>query len=168
VYEEQFDFELAVKHGSEFWAKLDEMAEIILRKTIHATICDDVQVVHEIERMPMGRAIAQAVIPGLPPRWPGFDPRSDHVGSVVDKVAVQQVFSEYLSFPCQFSFHRLLHTHHLSSGAGTTGQLVADVASGLSLTPPQETKLKNTTEECLRRMVEVYTMATKQEKEHVI
>jgi hypothetical protein len=27
-----------------------------------------------------------------------------------------------------------------SSGAGTIGQLVADVPSGLSLTPPQETK----------------------------
>jgi hypothetical protein len=52
-------------------------------------------------------------------------------------------FSEYFGFPCQFSFHRLLHIHHhLSSGAGTIGQLVADVPSGLSLTPPQETKKK--------------------------
>jgi hypothetical protein len=33
--------------------------------------------------------------------------------------------------------------HHLSSGAGAIGQLVADVPSGLRLTPPQETK-KNT------------------------
>jgi hypothetical protein len=43
-------------------------------------------------------------------------------------------------FPCQFSSRQLLHTHHLSSGAGTIGQLVADVPSGFSLTPPQETK----------------------------
>jgi hypothetical protein len=57
-------------------------------------------------------------------------------------VALGQVFFEYLGFPCQFSFHQLLHTHHLSSGAGTIGQLVADVPSGLSLTPPQETKTK--------------------------
>jgi hypothetical protein len=35
----------------------------------------------------------------------------------------------------KFSFHRLLHTHHLSSGAGIIGQLVADVANGLSPTP---------------------------------
>jgi hypothetical protein len=41
-----------------------------------------------------------------------------------------QIFSEYFSFPCQFSFLRLLHTHHLSSGAGTIGQIVADVSSG--------------------------------------
>jgi hypothetical protein len=62
------------------------------------------------------------------------------MGFVVDKVALGQVFSEYFGFPCQFSFHRLLHTHHhLSSGPGTIGQLVADVPSGLSLTQPQET-----------------------------
>jgi hypothetical protein len=63
------------------------------------------------------------------------------VGFVVDKVALRQVFSEYFGFLCQLSFHRLLYIrHHLSSGVGTTGQLVADVPSGLSLTPPQETK----------------------------
>jgi hypothetical protein len=51
-----------------------------------------------------------------------------------------QVFSEYLSFSCQ-SFHRLLQAHHHPlSGADTVGQTVADVASGLSLIPPQETK----------------------------
>jgi hypothetical protein len=55
-------------------------------------------------------------------------------------VALGQVFSEYFGFLCQFPFHRLLHTHHLSSGAGTIGQLVADVLSGLSLTPPLESK----------------------------
>jgi hypothetical protein len=63
------------------------------------------------------------------------------VGFVVDKVALGQVFSDYFGFLCQFSFHRLFHTHHhLSSGAGTIGQLVADVPSGLSLTPSHETK----------------------------
>jgi hypothetical protein len=78
---------------------------------------------------------------GFPPRHPGFEPRRGHVGFVVEKVAQGQVFYDYLGFPCQFSFHRLLHTHHhLSSGAGTIGQLEADVPSGLSLTPPQETK----------------------------
>jgi hypothetical protein len=61
------------------------------------------------------RAIAQAVS-----RWL---PGSGHVGFVVDKVALGQVFSEYFGFPCQSSFHQLLHNHrHLSSGAGTIGQ----------------------------------------------
>jgi hypothetical protein len=46
-----------------------------------------------------------------------------------------------LQFPLPISYHRLLHTyHHLSSMAGTVGQLEADVPSGLSLTPPKETK----------------------------
>jgi hypothetical protein len=80
------------------------------------------------------------VLTPFPPRRPGFDPRSGHLGFVVDKVVLGQVFSEYFGFPCQSSFHRLLHTHHLSSGAGTTGQILADVPSGLSLTPPRETK----------------------------
>jgi hypothetical protein len=39
---------------------------------------------------------AQAGIPSL---RSGFDPRSDHVGFVVDKVAPEQVFSEYFGFP---------------------------------------------------------------------
>jgi hypothetical protein len=56
-------------------------------------------------------------------------------------MALGQVFSEFFDFPCQFAFYRLLHTH-LSSGAGTIGQKVADVPSGLSLNPPQETKKK--------------------------
>jgi hypothetical protein len=71
---------------------------------------------------------------------------------VVDKVALGQVFSEYFRLPYQLSFYRLLHTHHLSSGTGTVGRLVADVPSGLSLTSPQETKkltISNTTVECL-------------------
>jgi hypothetical protein len=75
-----------------------------------------------------------------PPRRPGFCTKSGHVGFMVDKVALGRVFSEYFGFPCQFSFHRLLHTHHLSSRAGAVGQLLADLPSGLSLTPPQEIK----------------------------
>jgi hypothetical protein len=47
-----------------------------------------------------------------------------------------QVFSKYFGFPCQFSFHRLIIV-----GADTRDQLVADVPSGLSLIPSQETKL---------------------------
>jgi hypothetical protein len=34
------------------------------------------------------------------------------MGFVVEKVALGQVFTKYFGFPCQFSFHRLLHTHH--------------------------------------------------------
>jgi hypothetical protein len=63
------------------------------------------------------------LVAGFPPWRSGFEPRSGHVGIVVDIAALGQVFSEYVGFPCQ-SFHRLLHTHHhaLSSGASTLGQ----------------------------------------------
>jgi hypothetical protein len=59
--------------------------------------------------MSKSRTIAEAVSRR---RWPGFEPSSGHVGFVVDKVALGQVFSEYFGFPCQFSFQRLLHIHH--------------------------------------------------------
>jgi hypothetical protein len=72
-------------------------------------------------------------------------------------MALGQVFSEYLGFPCQFSFHRQLHSHHLSCGAGTIGQLVANVPSGISVTSPKE-KLSTRTKfygPCLQRITEL-------------
>jgi hypothetical protein len=55
-------------------------------------------------------------------------------------------FSPNTSVSCQFLFHRLLHTPHLPSGAGS--QLVADIPSGLSLTPHQDTKKKKKGRTC--------------------
>jgi hypothetical protein len=58
-------------------------------------------------------------------------------------MAMGQVSSGYVDFLCQFSFYGVLHIHHhLSSGTSTIGQIVTDVPSGLSLTPPQKTKTK--------------------------
>jgi hypothetical protein len=71
----------------------------------------------------------------FPPRRLGFDPGSGQVRFVVDKVMLGQVFSEYYGFPCQSSFHQLLHNHpHLSSGAGTIDQKWPQY-KGLSPTP---------------------------------
>jgi hypothetical protein len=58
------------------------------------------------------------LVAGFPPRRPGFKPGYGHVVFVVDKVALGQVFSEYFTFPCQSSFHQLLHNHqhHLRCG----------------------------------------------------
>jgi hypothetical protein len=83
------------------------------------------------------RAIAQPVSPRLPKAAARVRAQVRCSGFVVDKVALGQVVSEYFGFPCKFLFHRLLHTHHLSSGAGTVGQIVVDVSSKLSVTPPQ-------------------------------
>jgi hypothetical protein len=62
------------------------------------------------------------------------------MGFVVDKVTLGQVSSEYFGFPYQYSFHKLHYT--LSNEAGTIGPAVADAPSGLSLTPPHESKKK--------------------------
>jgi hypothetical protein len=50
------------------------------------------------------------LVAGFPPRRPGFA-SGQHVGFVVDKAALGQVFSEYFGFPCQ-SFHQFLHNHN--------------------------------------------------------
>jgi hypothetical protein len=53
----------------------------------------------------------EAVTGGFPQRRPGFNPRSGHVSFVVDKVTMGQVFTEYLGFPRQLSFHQLFRCH---------------------------------------------------------
>jgi hypothetical protein len=96
-----------------------------------------------VEVLRAGRVISQALSLRLQPWRFGFEPRSGYMGFVVDKMTLGQVSSEYVGFPCRFSFHRQLSVHHhLSSGAGIIDQLVADVPNGLSPTPPQETKKK--------------------------
>jgi hypothetical protein len=73
---------------------------------------------YECRALPVTQLVA-----GFSSRRPRFEPGSAHAGFVVDKVVLGQVFSEYFGFPCQSSFHQLLHNHHhLSSGAGTVGQ----------------------------------------------
>jgi hypothetical protein len=56
-----------------------------------------------------GRAVAQAVSRWLPTRA-GFA-CGQHVRFVVNKAALEQIFSEYFGFPCQ-SFHQILHHHN--------------------------------------------------------
>jgi hypothetical protein len=70
------------------------------------------------------RAIAQAVSRWLSTAAAGVRARTGHVGFVIDKVALGQVFSKYFIFFCQLALHRLLHNHHhhLSSGVGTICQ----------------------------------------------
>jgi hypothetical protein len=67
-----------------------------------------------------GHDIAQAVVR----RWrPGFEPISNHMGFVVDEVALGQVLSENIGFPCKLSLYQMLHTH-LSYGTCIIGQLL--------------------------------------------
>jgi hypothetical protein len=61
-----------------------------------------------IQVISLGHAVAQRLDAGFPSQQPRFA-YVQHVGFVVDKAALGQVFSEYFNFPCQ-SFHRFL-TH---------------------------------------------------------
>jgi hypothetical protein len=54
-----------------------------------------------------GRVIAQTVSRWLPTVAARVRALSGHVGFVVDKVALGQVFSKYFGFPCQSSFHQI-------------------------------------------------------------
>jgi hypothetical protein len=50
------------------------------------------------------------LVTSFPPRRLWFKTGSSHVGFVVDKVALVQVFSEYFGFPCQSLFHQFFST----------------------------------------------------------
>jgi hypothetical protein len=68
----------------------------------------------------------------FPSRLPGFDHRSGYM-RFFNKMTLGHVFSEYFSFPWQFSFHKLPHTQ-LSSSSCAIGRLESSVPSVLSLT----------------------------------
>jgi hypothetical protein len=57
-----------------------------------------------VSTLHLGRALAQAVSRWLPTAAARVRVRAEHVGFVVDKVALGQVFSEYFGFTCQSSF----------------------------------------------------------------
>jgi hypothetical protein len=77
-----------------------------------------------------GRGVTQAVSPTSAARVRA-QVRSC---GIYGQSSTEASFLQVHRFPCQ-SFQRLLHNHHPPSGAGTGGQTVADVLSGLSLTP---------------------------------
>jgi hypothetical protein len=54
-------------------------------------------------KVPFGRAMTRLVA-GLSPRRPSFAFRSSHMGFMVDKVALGQIFSKFFGFPCQYDF----------------------------------------------------------------
>jgi hypothetical protein len=66
----------------------------------------------------------------LPPRRPGFDPGSVHVGFVVDKVALGQVFLRVLRFfPVSF-IPSVLHNNHRVAQDASRLRCVRSVCCG--------------------------------------
>jgi hypothetical protein len=94
-----------------------------------------------------GRCMAVTLVAGFPPRRPGFEPGSGHVGFVIDKAVLGQIFPGYSGFLCQ-SFHRLLHTYDpsaslslslsSSSSSSGTGTVGLSCLSGLGYTQPEK------------------------------
>jgi hypothetical protein len=82
-----------------------------------------------------GRTVAQAVSRRLPTAAARFGAKVRSCGIYGGQSGTGAGFLRVLRFPLP-----ILHTHHLSTGAGTIGRLVADVTSLFSLTPPQENK----------------------------
>jgi hypothetical protein len=77
----------------------------------------------------------------------GFETASSHVGIVVGKPTLRQLFSEYFGFLCQ-AFRPLFHIHHqpTSYGAGIIGQRMTLVTVGsVQLDPPKKKKSQDIT-----------------------
>jgi hypothetical protein len=72
-----------------------------------------------ISVLPVDTSWLRLVAAGFSPRRPGFAPRSVHVGLVVDRVALGQVFSPSPSvFPCHYHSAAALYSlvYHLGVG----------------------------------------------------
>jgi hypothetical protein len=78
------------------------------------------------------------LVVGFPPRRTVFEPRS--CGICGGQISTRAGFLRVVRFPLPILIPPT--TPHSSSGAGTIGQIVADVPSGPSLTPPRESKRK--------------------------
>jgi hypothetical protein len=52
------------------------------------------------------------LVTAFSPLQPKFSPKLGHVGFVVDKVTLGQIYSEYFDFSWKFSFHQLLHVNY--------------------------------------------------------
>jgi hypothetical protein len=78
------------------------------------------------------------VVPGFPPRRPGFA-SGKHVGFVMDKATLEQVFPEYLGFPSNhhssnFSIiliTRSWHNRHIGGGSAEWTQLDSTLYTNL-------------------------------------
>jgi hypothetical protein len=83
-----------------------------------------------------GSAVAEAVIRWLPTAAARVRVRAEHVGFVVDKAELGQVFSEYFCLPCQSSFHQFLHHHNHPGLAQLASWLPQCRVDPIGLHPP--------------------------------
>jgi hypothetical protein len=86
------------------------MTEIF--RGIHQSLQANAMNIFEKKYVWPGCAIAQAVSRWLTTMAAQLCVRAEHVGFVVDKVALGKFFYEYFSFTCQSPFHQFLHHHN--------------------------------------------------------
>jgi hypothetical protein len=98
----------------------------------------------------LGRAIAQAVGRQLPTAAAQVLAQVRSCGIYGGQSGTRSGFLRVLRFPLPVLIPPTAAHSSSSSGAGTIGQLVADVPTGLRLTPPQETDKKNLASVSLR------------------
>jgi Zn-dependent M28 family amino/carboxypeptidase len=71
----------------------------------------ELDILHSIVRKQITVPEIMYLVTGLPYWQHRFNPRSGHVGFVVDEVASAQVFSKYFRISFQFLSHQLLPIH---------------------------------------------------------
>jgi hypothetical protein len=102
---------------------------------------------------PCGRAIAQAVSRRLPTSAARLRAQVRSCGICGGQSGTEAGFLRVLRFPLQILIPPAApHSTSSINRAGTIGQLVADVPSGLSRTPPQETEKKNLSSSCFSKV----------------
>jgi hypothetical protein len=90
-----FILQMVYENGEPWWNDIDRATQKNSKKTLSKVV-------------PWLRWL----VAGISPRRPG----SIHVGFVVDKVALGQVFSEFFGFPLSISFHRRSpNSYHLGN-----------------------------------------------------
>jgi hypothetical protein len=78
------------------------------------------------------RPTLRRLVAGFQPRRPGFEPGSVHVGFVVDKVVLGQVFSDYFSSPAN-SHSTICSTIIIVCSLGLVGIILSQDCSCLTL-----------------------------------
>jgi hypothetical protein len=127
IYEASFPIVYLSNSNAKSWIttgiKISCLCKIFLHKIIKNSNNPKIKIYLKKYYLILAMPWLKRLVTGFPPWWPRFKTWSSHVGFVVDKVALGQVFSKYFGFPYQSSFHQFLHNHpHLSSGSGTIGQ----------------------------------------------
>jgi hypothetical protein len=69
---------------------------------------------------------------------------------MVDKVTLEQIFFKYFGFPCQSSFHQLLHGHHNLVIWGWYNMPESDSNTKWAQSHPMRKKLMGTLPSCMK------------------